>query len=165
MSQEQLLQYIHFNRLHNTLLVQHNTKLTSELRTENALLIQENTRMINQLRAENTGLIQENTRKIEKMKMDNAPLMQDINDQISQLRTNFDNIKNDQISQLRTDVDSIKTENSPLPRLIEDNAKLIEQLRIDLKPPLPGKWNAEAQKVWTFQMATLNAQKLSGRSA
>ena len=46
------------------------------------------------------------------------------------------NIK-DQISQLRTDVDNIKTEHSPLPRLIEDNTKLIEQLRLNL---IPGKW-------------------------
>ena len=34
MSQEQLLQYIHFNRNHNTLLVQHNTKQIKELRTD-----------------------------------------------------------------------------------------------------------------------------------
>ena len=66
-SQGQLLQYIHFNRHHNTLLVQHNTKLTSELRTDNALLIQENTRIIDQLRVENTHLIQETNIKIDNM--------------------------------------------------------------------------------------------------
>ena len=63
MNQEQLLQYIHFNRLHNTLLVRNNTKQISELRTDNALLIQENTRIIDQLRVENTHLIQENNIK------------------------------------------------------------------------------------------------------
>jgi len=44
---------------------------------------------------------------------------------------------NDQISQFNTDVDGIKTEHSLLSRLIEDHTKLIEQLRIDLKPLLP----------------------------
>ena len=91
MSQEKLLQYIHFNRHHNTLLVQHNTKLIEDLRTENAHLIQENIR------------------------------------------------KNDQISKLRTDVDNMKSEHSQLPQSIEENKKLIEQLRIDLKSLLPGK--------------------------
>ena len=49
MSQGQLLQYIHFNRHHNTLLVQHNTKLIEDLRTENAHLIQENIRENDQI--------------------------------------------------------------------------------------------------------------------
>ena len=91
MSQEKLLQYIHFNRHHNTLLVQHNTKLIEDLRTENTHLIQENIR------------------------------------------------KDDQISKLRTDVDNIESEHSSLPRSIEENTKLIEQLRINIKFLLPGK--------------------------
>ena len=33
-SQEKLLQYIHFNRQYNTLLIEHNTKLIEQLRTE-----------------------------------------------------------------------------------------------------------------------------------
>jgi len=33
-SQEKLLQYIHFNRQYNTLLIEHNTKLIDQLRTE-----------------------------------------------------------------------------------------------------------------------------------
>merc|ERR1712192_305589 len=33
-SQEKLLQYIHFNRHYNTLLIQHNTKLINQLRAE-----------------------------------------------------------------------------------------------------------------------------------
>ena len=33
-SQEKLLQYIHFNRHHNTILIEHNTKLINQLRTE-----------------------------------------------------------------------------------------------------------------------------------
>ena len=33
-SQEKLLQYIHFNRQYNTLLIDHNTKLIEQLRTE-----------------------------------------------------------------------------------------------------------------------------------
>ena len=77
MSQEKLLQYIHFNRHYNTLLVRHNTKLIEDLRTENAQLIQK------------------------------------------------------KIDQLR------------LPKSIEDNTKLIEQLRINLKSLLPGKWFVE----------------------
>ena len=33
-SQEKLLQYIHFNRQYNTLLIEHNTKLINQLRME-----------------------------------------------------------------------------------------------------------------------------------
>ena len=33
-SQEKLLQYIHFNRQYNSLLIEHNTKLIEQLRTE-----------------------------------------------------------------------------------------------------------------------------------
>ena len=40
-SQEKLLQYIHFNRQYNTLLIEHNTEL-----------IEHNTELINQLRTE-----------------------------------------------------------------------------------------------------------------
>ena len=32
-SQEQLLQYIRYNRHHNTMLIEHNVKLTNELKT------------------------------------------------------------------------------------------------------------------------------------
>ena len=62
-SQEKLLQYIHFNRHYNTLLVRHNTKLIEDLRTETAHLIQENIRKIDQLREEE----QDNTKLIEQL--------------------------------------------------------------------------------------------------
>ena len=41
-------------------------------------------------------------------------------------------------------------------------------VRYDVGPVKDGKVGegmAEAQKVWTFRMATFNAQKISGRSA
>ena len=47
-SQEKLLQYIHFNRQYNTLLIEHNSKLVEN----NTKLIQHNTELINQLRTE-----------------------------------------------------------------------------------------------------------------
>jgi len=160
-SQSQLLQYIHFNRHHNTLLVQHNTKLTSELRTDNALLIQENTRMIDQIRSENTLLIQENTKKIDNLNTDNTLLIQENTKKIDKLKADntlliqentrkiekmksdntplIQNI-NDQISQLRTDVDDIK--NDQISQLREDVnnikaeqssfPKLIGQLRKEM---------------------------------
>jgi len=71
------------------------------------------------------------------MSIHNTPLFRNIDDQITQLRMKVENIKNDQISQ-RTDLDNIKSEHSQLPQSIEDNTRLIEQLRIDLKSLLQG---------------------------
>ena len=56
MSQEKLLQYIHHNRLSNTLLVQHNNKQIDQLRTE-IDNIKAETSPLRQLIAENTHLI------------------------------------------------------------------------------------------------------------
>ena len=69
--QEKLLQYIHFNRHYNTLLVQHNTKLIKELieeKADNSLLIQENMKQIEQLRKNNALLIQSNAKEIDHVK-------------------------------------------------------------------------------------------------
>ena len=41
-TQEQLLHYVHFNRHHNTMIVQHNTKLIDRLRWESKDLLERN---------------------------------------------------------------------------------------------------------------------------
>ena len=61
-SQEKLLQYIHFNRQYNTLLIEHNTKLVernaeliennTELIEHSVELVDHNTKLIDQLRTE-----------------------------------------------------------------------------------------------------------------
>ena len=110
-AQEKLLQYIHFNRHYNTLLIEHNTKLIDQLKLENIPLIQNNKDQIEELRRNTTLLIQSNAHLMNQLRADN-----------------------------KRQIDNLKNENALL-NLIQHNAKLIDQLSTVVDTLIPGEIN------------------------
>ena len=69
-SQEKLLQYIHFNRHYNTLLVRHNTKLIEDLRTGTA----KSFKLILDTIIKKNGQISKLRTDVDNMKSEHSPL-------------------------------------------------------------------------------------------
>ena len=150
-NQKQILQYIHFNRLHNTMLIQHNnatiTKNIDEVKTDNAKQMEElkteietlKTTRLNQLKAEMETLHPEkiaelktemetlNTDAMDALKTDNAK-------QIEEMKTEIETLKTTQLSQLKAEMEAILSEKiTALKTEMETfNAKQLDELKMDV---------------------------------